>query len=59
MLSLGISGENRERTYIQLGSTYRCIGEYKKALELLKKGLNEFPCNNGIKIFYAMTLHNL
>lgn len=58
-LANGISNKEREQAYIQLGSTYRCIGQFSKALNVLEKGIKEFPDNNGIKVFYAMTLHNL
>jgi tetratricopeptide (TPR) repeat protein len=55
----GISGFNREAAFIQLGSSYRCIGEYQLAKETLQKGREEFPENQAMKVFYAMTLYNL
>ncbi|WP_456273899.1 tetratricopeptide repeat protein [Bacillus sp. AK031] len=55
----GISGFNREAAFIQLGSSYRCIGEYQLANETLQKGIEEFPDNQAMKVFHAMTLYNL
>ncbi|MGM0844099.1 MAG: tetratricopeptide repeat protein [Bacillota bacterium] len=55
----GIQGERREAAYIQLGSSYRCIGEYHLAKEVLCTGMEQFPKNPALKVFYAMTLYNL
>ncbi|RIW37769.1 hypothetical protein D3H55_03645 [Bacillus salacetis] len=57
-LENGVSGDLREAAYIQLGSSYRCIGEYDFAGEVLEKGLSEFPENPAMKVFYNMTLYN-
>lgn len=54
-----ITGVVREETFIQLGSSYRCIGEYQKAKIILSQGLRDFPENPAIKTFLAMTLYNL
>ncbi|UJL47358.1 tetratricopeptide repeat protein [Virgibacillus sp. NKC19-16] len=58
-LANNIEGELREAAYVQLGSSYRCIGEYEKAEEILSKGLEEFPDNSAIKAFLAMVMYNL
>ncbi|WP_421380146.1 tetratricopeptide repeat protein [Bacillus salacetis] len=58
-LENGISGELREAAYIQLGSSYRCIGEYQFARDALAEGLDEFPHNPALKVFYALTLYNM
>ncbi|WP_373895415.1 tetratricopeptide repeat protein [Virgibacillus natechei] len=58
-LANNIKGELREAAYVQLGSSYRCIGEYKKAEEILTKGLEEFPDNSAMRAFLAMVLYNL
>lgn len=54
-----IDGELRERTYVQLGSSYRCIGEYHKSRNILEKGSVEYPDNLAIKTFLAIVLYNL
>jgi tetratricopeptide (TPR) repeat protein len=58
-LENGIQGEMREAAFIQLGSSYRCIGEYQFASDVLTKGLAEFPHNPALKVFYALTLYNM
>jgi tetratricopeptide (TPR) repeat protein len=55
----GIAGELRERTFVQLGSSYRCVGEYEKAVSLLKQGLLEYPDNMAIQTFLTMALYNV
>ncbi|MFD2444609.1 tol-pal system YbgF family protein [Bacillus sp. CGMCC 1.16607] len=50
-ISLGIEGSNREKVFVQLGSSQRCIGEYEAALRTLEKGLLEFPENRAIQTF--------
>ncbi|WP_252183239.1 tetratricopeptide repeat protein [Rossellomorea vietnamensis] len=55
----GIQGERLEAAFIQLGSSYRCIGEYQFAKDVLSTGMEKFPNNPALKAFYAMTLYNL
>ncbi|TYS19605.1 tetratricopeptide repeat protein [Rossellomorea vietnamensis] len=55
----GIQGEKLEAAFIQLGSSYRCLGEYQYAKDVLSAGLEQFPENPALKLFYAMTLYNL
>lgn len=58
-LELGLKGEDLEGCYLGLGSTYRCIGKYKKSVAILEKAISEFPQNGEFKVFKAMTLFNL
>lgn len=58
-LLFSIRGELRERTYIQLGSTYRAVGEYAKARECLEQGLIEYLENRAIQIFLAVVYYNI
>jgi tetratricopeptide (TPR) repeat protein len=58
-LENGLAGREREGAFLGLGSTYRVIGEYTESRAVLEKGMGEFPENNALPIFYAMTLHNL
>lgn len=57
-LAQGIQGVKREMAFVQLGSSYRCIGEYGSAVEVLEEGLREFPENKAIQAFLAMSLYN-
>lgn len=51
--------EDRSGAMLGLGSTYRCLGEYEKSLEVLDKAVNEFPDVRSLKVFRALTLFNL
>ncbi|MCS1350728.1 tetratricopeptide repeat protein [Mechercharimyces sp. CAU 1602] len=53
-----LSGEDREGAFIGLGSTYRCLGDYERAEQLLRQGIREFPHNNALYTFPGLTLHN-
>ncbi|WP_291579678.1 tetratricopeptide repeat protein [Clostridium sp. UBA6640] len=48
-----------QEAIINLGNNYRALGRYVKARQVFEYGLNIFPKNNAIKVFYAMTLYNL
>ncbi len=54
-----LSEENLRGAYLGLGSTYRALGRYSEAEATLRQGLERFPDANEIKVFLAMTLHNL
>ena len=58
-IQLGLSGKDMEGAIIGLGSTYRTLGEYEKSQKVFSKGINLYPNNEAIKVFYAMTLYNL
>ena len=58
-IKLGLSGKDLEGAIIGLGSTYRTLGEYEKSRVVFQKGINLYPNNEAIKVFYAMTLYNL
>ena len=49
----------RERTYVQLGSSLRCIGQYQKSKAILEEGEIEYPDNLAIKTFLAIVMYNL
>lgn len=50
---------DREGAMLGLGSTYRCLGQYQKSRALLDRAVEEFPQNRALRVFRAMTLHNL
>lgn len=58
-IKLGLSNENLEGAILGLGSTYRVLGEYEKAKNILQKGVQIFPHNEALKVFYSMVLYNL
>ncbi|MDH4182468.1 MAG: tetratricopeptide repeat protein [Betaproteobacteria bacterium] len=49
----------RRGAFLGLGSTLRVLGQYPESEEVLATGLGEFPDANELKVFLAMTLHNL
>lgn len=57
-LNLGLQ-EDREGAFIGLGSTYRCLGNYRQAEHVLRRGLGEFPENRALQVFLSMALYNL
>ncbi len=48
-----------EETLLGLGSSYRALGDYAKSKDVFLKGLELFPNNRALQVFYSMTLYNL
>lgn len=55
----GLTGDERKGAMLGLGSTYRCLGEYQKSLKVFDEAIAEFPRDRSLKVFRALTLHNL
>ena len=55
----GLSGKDLEGAILGLGSTYRTLGEYEKSEKVFLEGIELFPTNRAIQVFYSMTLYNL
>ncbi|MBE5108401.1 tetratricopeptide repeat protein [Bacillus thuringiensis] len=55
----GLDGESLCGAYIGLGSTYRCIGEYEKAIVVLEAGVKTFPENDPMKVFLSLAKYNV
>ncbi len=55
----GLSGKDLEGAFVGLGSTYRSLGEYGKAIEILREGVARFPESHVVRVFLAMTLYNV
>ncbi len=58
-IKLGLSSKELEGALLGLGSTYRSLGEYERSKNVFLKGIELFPDNKAIQIFYTMTLYNL
>ncbi|WP_338247331.1 tetratricopeptide repeat protein [Dictyobacter halimunensis] len=58
-INLGLSKDSLQGALLGLGSTYRALGEYTKAEQMLRRGMQEFPQDRAFPIFLAMALHNL
>lgn len=57
-LELGLEGKDLRNAILGLGSTYRCIGEYEKSIEMLRRGAREFLDGREFDVFLALALHN-
>ena len=55
----GLSGRDLEGAFVGLGSTYRSLGEYGRAVETLREGVARFPENRAMEVFLAMALYNV
>ena len=55
----GLSGGDLEEAKLGLGSSYRCVGEYHKAVKILGKGVIRDPENRALQVFLSMSLYNL
>ncbi|OZB99073.1 hypothetical protein CJP46_01985 [Paenibacillus sp. XY044] len=58
-ISLGLQGEELAGAMLGLGSTYRTLGRYEDAKDLLKQAMERFPARREFSVFYAMALYNL
>ncbi|MFE3944000.1 tetratricopeptide repeat protein [Streptomyces sp. NPDC059118] len=54
----GLSEEDRRGALLGLGSTYRVLGRYEKAVEVLRGGAEQFPDDGALRTFLAMALFN-
>lgn len=55
----GLDGDDLRGAFLGLGSTYRAIGEYEKAMEIFDRGLERFPEAEEFVVFRAMARYNL
>ncbi|GAA2423854.1 tetratricopeptide repeat protein [Streptomyces pulveraceus] len=54
----GLSEEDRRGALLGLGSTYRVLGRYEEAVEVLRGGAEQFPDDGALRTFLAMALFN-
>ena len=55
----GLDGEDLRGALLGLGSTYRCLGEYRKAATVLRRGQRTFPKAREFAVFLALVQYNL
>lgn len=53
-----LSDEERSGALLGLGSTLRALGEYPEAVDVLRRGVAEFPEDRAMQTFLAMALYN-
>jgi len=54
----GLDGDDLQECLVCLGSSYRLIGEFEKAIEALKKAVDQFPDNNSGQVFLALAYYS-
>jgi tetratricopeptide (TPR) repeat protein len=54
----GLTGEDLRGALLGLGSTYRALGQYEKAVETLRRGSVSFPDAREFPVFLAIALYN-
>ncbi len=57
-LELGLDGDDLEHALRGLGSTYRALGEYDKALTTLTRAVEVCPDARSLQVFLAIALYN-
>lgn len=57
-IALGLEGAELRDALLGLGSTYRALGDYDKALLTLDRAVATFPDQAGLVVFRAMALYN-
>ena len=58
-LVLGLEGDDLRGALLGLGSTYRTLGEYDKAIATCKTGLEFFPAAREFEVFLSIALYNV
>ncbi len=53
----GLEGAELEECFICLGTSYRVIGDYTEAVEVLEQAKSQFPTSNSAKAFLALALY--
>ena len=58
-IQTGLQGEDLKSALLGMGSTYRCIGDYQKSIEIFQHALSLFPYSHEFKAFLAMAYYNI
>ncbi|MEM8534068.1 MAG: tetratricopeptide repeat protein [Chloroflexota bacterium] len=58
-IALGLTSDDLRGTLLGLGSTYRTLGDYTQAAEILQQGLSTFEDGHEFAVFLAMAYYNL
>jgi tetratricopeptide (TPR) repeat protein len=57
-LELGLPEPVQAGAMLGMGSTWRTLGEYDRAVEVLRTGADAFPDMRALDVFLAMALYN-
>ena len=58
-IKLGLAEKDLNGAMLGLGSTYRTLGEYNKAIDILRYGMSLFPEAQQFPTFLSMALYNI
>jgi tetratricopeptide (TPR) repeat protein len=58
-IDTGLRGDDLKSALLGMGSTYRCIGEYQKAIDTFHYAIRLFPGCQEFNVFLAMAYHNV
>jgi len=55
----GLTGNDLKNALLGMGSTYRCIGEYQRSIEIFQHALTLFPHSHEFNVFLGMAYYNI
>ena len=58
-IACGLPDEELQDATVNLGSSYRAVGEPQRAVAVLRRGILRFPDNRAVRVFLTMALHGL
>jgi tetratricopeptide (TPR) repeat protein len=58
-VQMGLKGDDLKSALLGMGSTYRCIGEYQKSIDVLQHALTLFPDSHEFNVFLGMAYYNI
>jgi tetratricopeptide (TPR) repeat protein len=58
-IALGLPDDDLRGALLGLGSTYRALGQYDRAVATLRRGMERFPGEGQFPTFLAMALYNM
>lgn len=57
-IDAGLSGSDLQECLVCLGSSYRLIGQFSRAIAILEQAVAEFPQQNSGKVFLALAYYS-
>jgi cyanophycin synthetase len=57
-IDLGLSGEDRPRAALQLGSSLRNVGQHEEAVRVLSDACAQYPDHTALRAFLALAQHS-
>ena len=57
-IAKGLAGEDLQECLVCLGSSYRVIGDFDKAVEILTTAVDQFPDDNSGRVFLALAYYS-